>query len=165
MLFCWPLCLPSCCFAVLLAPVSVFLLFCRSAGPCACLPAVLPFCWPLCLPSCCFAVLLASVPAFLLFCCSAGFCACLLAVLLAYWLLCCAPCVLVYWATAARLFSLSPSAWSFVFRWLHCFRAFDLCCLHLLAFMFLVAQLSVLVVHADILLINALSFFSFIYIV
>ncbi|WP_419635461.1 hypothetical protein, partial [Thiolapillus sp.] len=69
---CWPLCLPSCCFAVLLASVPAFLLFCRSAGPCACLPAVLPFCWPLCLPSCCFAVLLAPVPAFLLFCRSAG---------------------------------------------------------------------------------------------
>ena len=28
-------------------------------------------------------------------------------------------------------FSLSPSAWSFAFRWLHCFRASDLCRLHL----------------------------------
>ncbi|WP_419642013.1 hypothetical protein [Thiolapillus sp.] len=77
---------------VLLAPVPAFLLFCRSAGPCVCLPAVLPFCWPLCLPSCCFAVLLAPVSAFLLFCRSAGLCACLSAVLLFCWLLCLPSC-------------------------------------------------------------------------
>ncbi|WP_419635472.1 hypothetical protein, partial [Thiolapillus sp.] len=127
--------------------------------PCACLPAVLPFCWPLCLPSCCFAVLLAPVPAFLLFCRSAGPCVCLLAVLLVV--------LRVSWSTGRQ-----PAACLFVCLclvffccWLHC-RLADLCRFHFLCWpVFSVAQFSVFVVHADILLINALSFFSFIYIV
>ncbi len=145
---CWPLCLPSCCFVVLLASVPAFLLFCRSAGLCACLPAVLLFCWPLCLPSCCFAVLLASVPAFLPFCWLIGFCVVLHA----------------SWSTGRQPldFSLCLPVPGVLFSGGYIASVPLICAASTFyAFMFLVAQLSVLVVHVDILLVSDVRYCFF----
>ena len=124
---CWPLCQP--------AGVSAGL--CLPGGLSASLPAFLPVsscllafllacrrfcrslaaCWPFCQPS--------GVSAGL--CLPVGFCAFLLVFVL---------CSIRFGlpGDSRMLFFLSSSAWSFAFRWLHCFRASDLCRLHLLCF-------------------------------
>ncbi|WP_419625466.1 hypothetical protein, partial [Thiolapillus sp.] len=160
-------------FACLLAFLPACRRFCRS------LPACWPFCQPagvsagLCLPAGLFACLSAFLPAlpacWLLcqsagvsagLCLPAGFCVFLLVFVL------CSICFGLP-GDSRMPFFLSPSAWSFAFRWLHCFRASICAASTFYAFMFLVAQFLISVVHVDILLINAcaraFSFLSFTY--
>ena len=177
---CWPLCqllgvsagfcLPAGLFASLPAflPVSACLLAFLSA--CRRFCRFLPACWPLCQPAgvsaglCLPAGLFASLPAFL------PVSACLLASLSACRRfcrsLCCAPCALVYWAIAGCLSLCLPVPG--VFPSGGYIASVPLICaastFH--AFMFLVAQFLISVVHVDILLINACAcvyFISFIY--
>ena len=141
---CWPLCLPSCCFAVLLASVPVFLLFCCSAGLCAglCLPAGLFASLPAFLPvSVCYVPCtmyhvagLASVLASACLLASVLASVCLLASLLVCRRFCRSAGVLrVSWSTGRQ-----PVAFLFVCLclvfccwWSHCHFTVDLCRLHL----------------------------------